>query len=279
MNIRTYLEKQPLLFDGAMGTYYAACNHPGAGSCEQANLLEPDTIKKIHREYLSAGCGAIKTNTFGINRPAFGDSWEALLDAGYQLAVEAAGDRAFVFADIGPIDSSTPQKLYTEYQLVADRFLSLGAEYFLFETHSSDACLHEIAAYIKGKNPNAFVLTSFAAQPDGFTRAGIAAKELISRAEADENIDAVGLNCVSGAKHMAELVDTLGPVQKPLSVMPNAGYPTVLGSRTFYNGDPAYFALQLSELEARGAKILGGCCGTTPEHIAAAAVAVIASDI
>lgn len=275
MDVKTHLEQRPLLFDGAMGTYYAARNRRDTGSCEQANLTNPAEILAIHREYLTAGCQAIKTNTFGVNCPSLGKTaCTALLDAGYRLALEAADGKAFVFADIGPIEVPDTEDLFTQYQFLADHFLALGAENFLFETHSQDTCLSDIAAYIKKKCSGAFVLVSFAAQPDGFTRTGMPVQELILHAEQDENIDAVGLNCVSGAKHMAALADTLGPVNKPLSVMPNAGYPTVLGSRTFYNGDPEYFALQLSELADRGANILGGCCGTTPAHISAAAKAL-----
>lgn len=275
MDVKTHLAQRPLLFDGAMGTYYAARNRRDTGSCEQANLTNPAEILAIHQEYLAAGCQAIKTNTFGVNCPSLGKTaCTALLDAGYRLALEAADGKAFVFADIGPIEVPDTEDLFTQYQFLADHFLALGAENFLFETHSQDTCLSDIAAYIKKKCSGAFVLVSFAAQPDGFTRTGMPVRELILRAEQDENIDAVGLNCVSGAKHMAALADTLGPVNKPLSVMPNAGYPTVLGSRTFYNGDPEYFALQLSELADRGANILGGCCGTTPAHISAAAKAL-----
>ena len=85
----------------------------------------------------------------------------------------------------------------------------------------------------------------------------------------DPNIDAAGLNCVTSARHMTDLVKELLPVEKPLSVMPNAGYPTVLENRTVYDGAPEYFAQQMAQLSAMGVKILGGCCGTTPEHIAA----------
>ena len=137
MDIRTYLNEQPLLFDGAMGTYYAARNRHGADTCEQANITAPAEILAIHREYLAAGCRAIKTNTFGVNRPAVGEAaCTALLEAGYRLAAEAAGETAFVFADIGPIDLPDSKNLFAEYQFLVDRFLALGAEHFLFETHS-----------------------------------------------------------------------------------------------------------------------------------------------
>ena len=273
-NIKTYLDSHTLLFDGAMGTYFAARNHT-AQSCEQANLTAPQEIRSIHRAYLDAGCGAIKTNTFGLSRPAVGEAQcISLLKAGYEIAREAAGDRAYVFADIGPISAADAADPLAEYRFLADQFLCLGAEHFLFETLSDDLGIAETAAYIKKKAPGAFILVSFASQPDGFTRSGRLAGELLRRCAGDPNIDAVGLNCVSGARHMVELVDALGALEAPLSVMPNAGYPTVLGSRTFYNGDPDYFALQLAELAARGANILGGCCGTTPEHIAAAVKAL-----
>ncbi len=274
MNVREYLKEHILLFDGAMGTYYAARNH-GAADCEEADLTAPEEIRRIHRAYLDAGCGAIKTNTFGLRPSAQGaERCGALLEAGWRIAKETAGENAFVFADVGPVSLPDPAAVLSEYRFLADRFLDLGAENFLFETHAGDDQLHEVAAYIKERRPDAFILVSFAAQPDGFTRAGELAGDLVRRAAADPNIDAVGLNCVSGARHMAALVDTIGPVDKPLSVMPNAGYPTVLGNRTYYNGDPAYFAMQLSELAGKGAKILGGCCGTTPEHMAEVARAL-----
>lgn len=275
MEIRTYLKEHTLLFDGAMGTYFAASHRRSAGTCEEANLQAPEQVTAIHREYLAAGCRAIKTNTFALSSAALGKArCRNLLEAGFRLAREAAGDAAFVFADIGPVLPMEGTDAAAEYRFLADCFLELGAEHFLFETLSRDAGVHETAAYIKEKCPQAFILTSFAARPDGFTEAGVPVRELLARADQDENIDALGLNCVSGARHMAALVDMLGLPQKLLSVMPNAGYPTVLGSRTAYDGDPAYFAMQLSELRGRGVSILGGCCGTTPTHLAAAAEAL-----
>ncbi len=270
MTVHDYLKDNFLLFDGAMGTYYAARNHDHHRSCEQANLTAPEEIEAIHRAYLEAGCAAIKTNTFAANRPNLGQAdCAAVIRAGYGIACRAAGD-AFVFADIGPIDVNDDE-LLAEYRFVVDQFLAAGAKNFLFETNSHDHALPEIAAYIKKQVPESFVLVSFAAQPDGFTRSGHLVTELFFRASRDRNIDAAGLNCISGARHMVELADTLEHHDVLLSVMPNAGYPTVRDNRTYYDSDPEYFAMQMGELRARGAKILGGCCGTTPEYIAATA--------
>lgn len=273
MDVRDYIKNNCLLFDGAMGTYYAARNRAALCPCEKANLTNPDEIEAIHRDYLSAGCTAIKTNTFAANRPNLGEAdCAAVIRAGYEIALNAAGD-AFVFADIGPIDAAE-DALFEEYRFVADQFLALGARNFLFETNSHDRGLASIAAYIKAQAPESFILLSFAAQPDGFTRSGHLITELFQNAAKDENIDAVGLNCISGAKHMAALVDTLEQGTAILSAMPNAGYPTVRDNRTFYDSDPEYFAMQMAELRARGVKILGGCCGTTPAYIAATAKAL-----
>ena len=274
MNVREYLKEHQLLFDGAMGTYLMGKYHISAENCEKANLTAPEQVLEVHRAYGNAGCEAIKTNTFGANRVNLDqETCEKVIAAGWKLAVQAAGDR-FVFADLGPVSMTNADQVVEEYRFLVDRFLALGAKNFLFETLGSFSCIPEAAGYLKEREPEAFILVSFAAQPDGFTRSGQLATHLIRQAEACPAVDAVGLNCVSGARHMLSLVEQLGPVTKPLSVMPNAGYPTVLGSRTVYEGDPAYFAGQLARLKALGVRILGGCCGTTPVHLAEVARAL-----
>ena len=274
-DIREYLQQNTLLFDGGMGTYYAARNRTSHRDCEWANLTSPGEVAQIHRAYLDAGAQAIKTNTYALNRLNFSESeCAAMLREGYRIACREAGERAWVFADIGPIDPRDDTDLLEEYKFVLDQFLLLGARHFLLETLSTDQYLPELAAFIRARQPDAFVLVSFAAQPDGFTRDGRLIRELLDAAAAVEGIDALGLNCVSGGRQMAELVRRLGPVCKPLAAMPNAGYPTVRANRVFYDGDPGYFAMQMAQLHQEGVSILGGCCGTTPEHIAAAARAL-----
>ena len=271
MDIRTHLQDHLLLFDGAMGTYYAALG--GKGSCEEANLTAPETIAAIHRAYVDAGARAIKTNTFGLRPHAMGrEKCFSLLDAAWDLAAPFGG-RACLFGDLGPCSPEAADPA-GEYIALAERFLAKGAKHFLFETLPDAAGISEAAAFIKGRDPEAFILVSFAAGPDGFTPAGRLARELLKTCAGDPNIDAVGLNCGTSPRDMAALAAALGPLDKPLSLMPNAGYPTVLGRRTWYQGAPDYFGSQLRELCARGAAILGGCCGTTPEHIASAARAL-----
>lgn len=267
-DLKTYLAHHPLVFDGGMGTYYTAA--PGL-ACEQANTADPDGVLAVHRAYLEAGAQALKTNTFGLTAMAARQEpgWQALADAGYALAVQAAQDKAYVFADLGPVPDTEERPAGQVYTEVAERMLDQGAEYFLFETLSSDAGVLEAVQAIRARCPHAFVLVSFAALPDGYTREGLACSQLLQRMQASGLVDAAGLNCVSAPGAMAALVQQLGRQGLPLSVMPNAGYPVVARSQVRYQGKPAYFAKTLAALAGRGVRILGGCCGTTPEHIRA----------
>ena len=155
------------------------------------------------------------------------------------------------------------------YTAVAKQFAALGARNFLFETLSSDAGLLDAVGAIKAEVPDAFVLVSFAVLPDGYTREGMYCKDLARRMQESGIVDAVGLNCVSAPGAMRTLAKQLGGTL-PLSVMPNAGYPVVTRTQVKYQGRPEYFARELGRLAAEGTvQILGGCCGTTPAHIAA----------
>ena len=252
-----------------MGTYYKA--KPGT-ECEQGNLLDPAGVRKVHREYLAAGAEAIKTNTFGLPRMAAAQQpdWQALARAGWKLAAEAAVETgAAVFADLGPAPDTEAAPAGSIYTAVARCFVEQGAKNFLFETLSSDAGVLEAVQAVKAQVPDAFVLVSFAVLPDGYTREGMYSKDLVRRMTESGIVDAVGFNCVSAPGAMRTLVQQLGSTALPLSVMPNAGYPVVTRTQVKYQGKPEYFAKELARIAAEGVRILGGCCGTTPAHIAA----------
>ena len=269
IDVRAHLARKPLLFDGGMGTYYKA--KPGT-ECEQGNLLDPAGVRKVHREYLAAGAEAIKTNTFGLPRMAAArqPDWKALARAGWKLAAEAAVETgAAVFADLGPAPDTEAAPAGSIYTAVARCFVEQGAKNFLFETLSSDAGVLEAVQAVKAQVPDAFVLVSFAVLPDGYTREGMYSKDLVRRMTESGIVDAVGFNCVSAPGAMRTLVQQLGSTALPLSVMPNAGYPVVTRTQVKYQGKPEYFAKELARIAAEGVRILGGCCGTTPAHIAA----------
>ena len=269
IDVRAHLARKPLLFDGGMGTYYKA--KPGT-ECEQGNLLDPAGVRKVHWEYLAAGAEAIKTNTFGLPRMAAArqPDWQALARAGWKLAAEAAVETgAAVFADLGPAPDTEAAPAGSIYTAVARCFVEQGAKNFLFETLSSDAGVLEAVQAVKAQVPDAFVLVSFAVLPDGYTREGMYSKDLVRRMTESGIVDAVGFNCVSAPGAMRTLVQQLGSTALPLSVMPNAGYPVVTRTQVKYQGKPEYFAKELARIAAEGVRILGGCCGTTPAHIAA----------
>ena len=269
IDVRAHLARKPLLFDGGMGTYYKA--KPGT-ECEQGNLLDPAGVRKVHREYLAAGAEAIKTNTFGLPRMAAArqPDWQALARAGWKLAAEAAVETgAAVFVDPGPAPDTEAAPAGSIYTAVARCFVEQGAKNFLFETLSSDAGVLEAVQAVKAQVPDAFVLVSFAVLPDGYTREGMYSKDLVRRMTESGIVDAVGFNCVSAPGAMRTLVQQLGSTALPLSVMPNAGYPVVTRTQVKYQGKPEYFAKELARIAAEGVRILGGCCGTTPAHIAA----------
>ena len=271
MNFSEKLNQGTVLFDGGMGTYYADKFGHDPECCEFANLTYPERILKIHKEYISSGCNAIKTNTFGANTAGL-DCEEAtvfqIIDSGWEIAQKAVSETdVTVFADIGPIPHIENVDNLNQYIRIIDRFLKLGAEYFLFETFSSTENISQLAAHIKNAKPSAFIICSFAVSPDGFTREGISLSKIKKTMSEDSNIDVFGLNCMSGPNHMIKLISEFSGILKPLIAMPNAGYPTLIGNRVFFENNSSYFAHGLVDISAAGAKIIGGCCGTTPEHI------------
>lgn len=269
--IEEYLNTQGyMLFDGAFGTYYAQRYAEEQEPCEMANLKHPQRVAAIHREYIEAGADAIKTNTFSANEQQLECSWEMIqqiLQEGYRIAKETAGDRVKVFADIGPIMEQKNVSLAQQYQRIADVFLAEGAECFLFETLLNTRELHAVSAYIKQRCPSACIIVSFAVTADGYSRQGIAMHQLLQDCLADEHVDACGLNCVCGPMHMKRLLDSIDRSKKPILIMPNAGYPTILANRTYFRDSSTYFAKEMQEIWKKGARLLGGCCGTTPVYI------------
>lgn len=262
------LARGALLFDGATGTYAKTLESWPEGPVERACLTAPQQVLSLHRAYLAAGCEAIKTNTFAAHVGLAAEDpvqQRAMVNAAMELARRAAGNQGFVFADIGPAPAGVNAE--QAYTALADAFLDAGADCFLMETMPSDAGLAETAAHIKARNPQAFIAVSFAADPDGFTRAGEMAAALIARMGACPDVDAVGMNCICGAYHMRRLLEGLPATDKLLLAMPNAGYPHVIDGRTYYDSDPVYYAQQVIACAQLGARLIGGCCGTTPEHM------------
>ncbi|HEY8891531.1 MAG TPA: bifunctional homocysteine S-methyltransferase/methylenetetrahydrofolate reductase [Clostridium sp.] len=267
------IKERPLIFDGAMGTYYASIKENPLSKCELANIYDGNTILNIHKEYINAGCMAIKTNTFGANKISLESNFDIVKDVivkGYEIACDATkGTEVLVFADIGPIPFLEMLDLWESYKEIVDLFLELGATHFIFETFSNDQYLPELSKYIKDINPKAYILMELAVSPEGFTRLGISGKKFIEKVSKISTIDAFGFNCFSGPSHLLKYIKTLNIENKTISLMPNSGYPTVINNRTFFNNTKEYFAEKMLEIAKEGVAIIGGCCGTTPKFIRA----------
>ncbi len=266
IEIKKYIENNILLFDGAMGTYFSSINSDPEYRCEHANITSPNTIKEIHLRYLRAGAKAIKTNTFSIDVSDSDDSfnYKEIIASAYAIATDCVkGFDAYVFCDIGAVKGAVDIE---NYKKIVDEFILLGGKNFILETFSVVEHVSLIANYIKNKLSDAFIVAGFAVSPDGFTQAGFGTNDIIQKI--GDKVDAVGFNCICGPHHMRNHLLSVAKTQKPLVIIPNASYPTVIGSRVRYESNPVYFAKQMVQIVADGARIIGGCCGTTPEFIA-----------
>lgn len=268
-------EKGYLLFDGGMGTYLAQKYRTGIRLCEFENLRCPEHVYAVHREYIAAGAEAIKTNTFSANTAVSGEQPETvgrIIEKGCEIALSAAkGMDVRVFASVGPIGGDDEAAVREEYRRIAARFLSCGVNRFLFETFSDYRDLIFCARMIKRMDPFAAVIAECTVSPDRYTKSGVSAQEVLDALAAVPEVDACGFNCTSGPLHMAQMAESLDFHGKAASFMPNAGYPIVVGGRTVFDTRPDYFAEYLVKIRGCGARVLGGCCGTTPAHIARAA--------
>nr|WP_320132438.1 bifunctional homocysteine S-methyltransferase/methylenetetrahydrofolate reductase [uncultured Holophaga sp.] len=268
-----------LIADGAMGTYFAQITGEDSGAVERANLERPWLIERIHREYIEAGARLIRTNTFGASCPALGADREEvsrILRAGVTIARRVAGDSGvLVAASIGPIPTLGPdgtlKDVQEDYRFAVDTLLEEGVECFIFETFSSPEQLSGAAAYLRRRAPGAFILAQFATTPEGLSRTGVPNGKLVRDLKALGTLDGYGFNCGIGPTHLLRTIQRLELGDDLVSVMPNAGYPEVENERTIYRPNPAYFAERMREIHRLGARILGGCCGSTPEHIRALA--------
>lgn len=303
MKIKDYLKDNRLIMDGSMGTYYSnLVNQPGSFS-ERANLTSPDTIKQIHKDYIAAGAGVIRTNTFAAGRAALkiGEKEQRLLvEAACRIAKEAVAEakpegveakamdtelraavtentavddkkKVWILGDIGPIpeDAGTEEsEVLEEYKAICDIFLTEGLDGIHFETFSGLNYIMKLVPYIKSVNPEMFVLASFSLNKNGYTAAGISASRLMEKLTAAEGIDACGFNCGVGSGHMLQLLKKVTfPPDKYSYAAPNAGYPEQMQNRMVFMDNEAYFAENLKKIAGLGLDMIGGCCGTTPDYI------------
>lgn len=270
-----------LLADGAMGTLLLD-RAPAATTCvERLNLDHPDLVARAHADYVAAGAQIIESNTFAANRLKLAahelrEQLGEINAAGMRLAREAAGDRAYVAGSIGPLGALMRPLGLVEHaeasEVFAEHIAAVVAgrpDLLLLETFGSvDEALLALAAAkrVAGSIP---VVVSLSVIEDGKTPGGDPLLPALSRLHA-AGADALGVNCAVGPQGVYDvLAPVIAHVTAPIFVMPNAGYPHRIDDRAVYQSSPEYFRRFARDFVALGANVIGGCCGTTPEHVAA----------
>jgi methionine synthase / methylenetetrahydrofolate reductase(NADPH) len=277
---RKKLESGIVLADGAMGTMLYTKGVFINRCFDELNLSSPQMVKEIHQEYVKAGADVLESNTFGGNRlrlTAFGlgEKLLAINQAGVRVAREAAGDKAFVAGAIGPLGTQIePLGLlsFVEARAIfkeqADALLSAGIDLLVLETFYELNELREaIFAAREAAGSEMVVMAQVTVDDEGRLREGTNALTF-TKSLNEWPVDVIGVNCSAGPKTVLETIEKMAPhTVKPLSAMPNAGLPANVEGRNIYLCSPEYMSQYARRFLQAGVRVLGGCCGTTPEHI------------
>ncbi len=281
-NLLELLKENFLIGDGAMGTYLQQKGFGKVPSIEMENLQNPEAVYEIHKEYIRAGAKIITTNTFKANRINFEKRGiiNFLKDVnlrGVQIAKRAArGMPVFVGASLGPL--SVMLKPYGDVsekearEICKEQVLFLSEEepdLFIIETQQSTLEAKFFMDACKEVSPEVPILASLTVGKEGRTFFGDELIEGLLKLE-KFGADILGINCTIGPSDtFVFFKELIKKIKKPLSVMPNGGYPVEVENKILYLSEPNYFANYSLKFLKIGAKIVGGCCGTTPETIRA----------
>lgn len=276
MNFREALGKKVLFLDGGMGTLLQARGLKPGEFPETWNVNRPEDVMEIHRDYLKAGADIILANTFGANGIKYKENLEELVTAGVRNAkkvVSECGREAFVALDMGPtgkllkpmgtLDFEDAVALYRE---VASIGAKAGADLIVIETMSDT---YELKAAVLGAKEGADlpIIATVVFGDGGKMLTGASPEAVVALLEGLQ-VDVIGMNCSLGPKQMKPIFEKMAAVASvPLVISPNAGLPRTENGHTVYDVTPQGFAEIMEELVHMGAWIVGGCCGTTPEHI------------
>lgn len=278
-DLRKALKDNVLIGDGAMGTYLSHLGYPVGISYEELNLLSPEVIGDVHKQYIQAGANVIETNTFSANHyklSKFGleTKTEEINRAGVRIARKAAGEAAYVLGAVGSIRSG--RRISVSDKELADYFsqqlgalLDEGVDGILFETFFDLEEMEIALKTTRAISREVPVIAQFAVDQVGRTLDGYRIADAFAILK-QEGADVVGFNCHSGPKGIMSVIQEQldMPLELPLSVYPNAGLASFVDGKYEYRATPAYFGESAREFADLGVRLIGGCCGTTPEHIA-----------
>jgi methionine synthase / methylenetetrahydrofolate reductase (NADH) len=282
MDLLAELQEKMICGDGAMGTLLLDRGMPVDRCLERLCVSEPDLIRAIHDEYVTAGAGIIKTNTFGANAvrlARFGLETRVaeINKAAVRLARDAArGKNTCVAGSVGPlgISAADAEECGIDWaQCFREQTTALieaDVDLIFFETFLNFQEM-EIALRATPKS-DCLIAALFACEPEGRLQCGMLLTDAFARCR-ELGAAIVGANCLNGPRAMVQLFEKL-PAGELLAGYPNAGYPRYIEGQYIYPTAPDDFAKAVREIATRGARLIGGCCGTTPAHIAAVAKAI-----
>ncbi|HEY5086023.1 MAG TPA: bifunctional homocysteine S-methyltransferase/methylenetetrahydrofolate reductase, partial [Gemmatimonadaceae bacterium] len=268
-----------VIFDGAMGTMIYARGVFINQCYDELSIRTPDLIRGIHEEYVKAGAEVIETNTFGANRlklqqHGLSEDVHNINSAAARLARAAAGEAVLVAGAVGPLgvrlEPYGPTSRDDAREIFAEQMRALkegGADLFILETFSDLDELAQAIAAARAIDPAMPVIAQAAINADGVTAYGATPEDIVRALDA-AGADIIGLNCSVGPQTILEAIEKMAPLTtRKLSAQPNAGMPRDVGGRTMYMASPEYMSTYARHLAVAGAKLIGGCCGTTPAHI------------
>jgi len=282
--LRLKTSERPIVTDGAMGTLLHERGIPIDACFDELNLTNPAIVGEIHRDYIQAGAEMIKTNTFGANRTklerhGLGDQVKEVNTAAVNLAkrvvlasfidVMIAGDVGPLGVPLAPFGRVQVDEAFEIYVEQVDALVSAGVDVILIETMVDLYAVRAAVEAVHHVDPDLPVIASMTFTRDRRTLLGDSPKE-VAEDISGFDVDAIGVNCSGGPAQLLRILRQMKAAvpDAHFSVMPNAGFPEKIGGRIMYPAGPEYFNDYALSFWRAGADIIGGCCGTTPGHIA-----------
>ncbi len=280
------LDEGVLIFDGAIGTMLYSHGIFINRCYDELNLSMPHLIRRIHGEYIEAGADCIETNTFGANRfkltaHGFGEKLAAINYEGARLAREVACKECLVAGSIGPLGvkiepwgSVTLDEAFDAFREQARALRDGGVDLFVLETFPNLPEIRQALLAVQDVS-DLPVVASMTVKEDGNLVYGTIPESFVRKLD-EWGADVIGLNCSVGPQMLLQTVEeVITLTDKPISVMPNAGMPRIIEGRNIYLASSEYLAEYARRFIQLGVKVVGGCCGTSPEHIKAMRSAVV----
>ena len=296
-DLLTRLKQGPVLCDGAMGTLFYAKGVFINKCYDELNLIQPDLVRSIHQEYLNAGAEVIETNTFGGNsfrlaRYGLADKVHEINLRGAQLAREAAdafnlkiAASALVAGSVGPLGirieplgKTSREEARASFREQIKALVEGGVDLLVLETFGYLEEVHQAILAARDVAPNMQLVAQVTIDEEGNCLDG-ASPETFTAKLAEWGADVIGCNCSVGPVDMLEAIERIRRLTDlPLSAQPNAGIPRNVEGRNIYLCSPEYMASYARKFVDAGVGLIGGCCGTTPEHIKAMKAALRSSN-